>query len=96
MTMQYDVKATSANASAQLVTGRVRLKQFTFVGSGTAGSLTLYDTNANSATGSVLWQTKTSTGVQPFQVLIPGEGILAQNGIYAAVANLLSVTITYG
>jgi len=96
MTMQYDVKAASANASAQLVTGRVRLKQFTFVGSGTGGSLTLYDTDANSATGSVIWQTKTSTGVQPFQVLIPGEGILCQNGVYASLANLITITCIYG
>jgi hypothetical protein len=96
MTMQYDVKAASANASAQLVTGRARLKSGVFVGSGTAGNVTFYDTDSNSATGSVLWQTKTNTGVQPFQILIPGEGILAQNGIYASFANILSVTITYG
>jgi hypothetical protein len=96
MTMQYDVKAASANASAQLVTGRTRLKSGIFVGSGTAGNVTFYDTDSNSATGSVLWQTKTNTGVQPFQILIPGEGILAQNGIYASFANILSVTITYG
>ena len=96
MTMQYDVKSANANASAQLVTGRVRLKQLTFVGSGTAGSVTLYDTAANSATGNVLWQTKTSTGVQPFQVLIPGEEILVYNGIYASLANILTVTCIYG
>ena len=96
MTMQYDVKAASANASAQLYTGRVRLKSAIFVGSGTAGNVAFYDTDANSATGSVLWQSKTNTGVQPFQILIPGEGILAQNGIYASIANVLSVTITYG
>ena len=94
--MQYDVKSASANASAQLYTGRTRLKSAIFVGSGTAGNVTFYDTAANSATGTVLWQSKTNTGVQPFQILIPGEGILAQNGIYASIANVLSVTITYG
>lgn len=96
MTMQYDVKAANANTSAQLFTGRTRLKNVIFVGTGTAGSVTLYDTAANSATGNVLWQTKTSTGVQPFQFLIPGEGILAYNGIYASIANISSVTICYG
>ena len=94
--MQYDVKAANANASAQLVTSRTRLKNLIFVGNGSAGSVTLYDTAANSATGNVLWQTKTSTGVQPFQLIVPGEGILAQNGIYASLANINTITICYG
>ena len=96
MTMQYDVRAASANASAQLYTGRVRLKNVIFISTGTAGSVTLYDTASNSATGNVLWQTKTSTGVQPFQLIVPGEGILAYNGIYASIANISSITICYG
>jgi len=96
MTMQYDVKSANANASAQLFTGRTRLKNLIFVGTGTAGSVTLYDTAANSATGNVLWQTKTSTGVQPFQLIVPGEGILAYNGIYASLANIATITICYG
>jgi len=96
MTMQYDVKAANANASAQLVTSRTRLKNLIFVGNGSAGSVTLYDTAANSATGNVLWQTKTSTGVQPFQLIVPGEGILAQNGIYVSLANINTITICYG
>jgi len=94
--MQYDVKAANANASAQLVTSRTRLKNLIFVGNGSAGSVTLYDTAANSATGNVLWQTKTSTGVQPFQLIVPGEGILAQNGIYVSLANINTITICYG
>ena len=96
MTMQYDVRAASSNASAQLYTGRVRLKQAVYIGTGVAGAVTFYDTDSNSATGTVLWQSKTSTGVQPFQLLIPGEGILAQNGIYASIANISTVTICYG
>ena len=95
MTMQYDVKAAGANASAQLVSYRTRVKSFVFIGNGTAGSVTLYDTAANSATGAVIWQGKTSTGVQPFQVLVPGEGILAYNGIYASLNNISSVTVLY-
>jgi hypothetical protein len=95
MTMQYDVKsAYTGTFPAQLVTGRVRLKQMVIVGNGTAGTITVYDGTDN--TGPVLWQQKTSSGVQPFQVLVPGEGILAQTGIYVAVTNITSVTICYG
>ena len=95
MTMQYDVKSAYAGTlPAQLVTGRTRLKQIVFIGSGVAGSVTIYDGTDN--TGLILWQSKTSTGVQPFQVLLPGEGILAQTGVYVVGTNITSVTLCYG
>ena len=98
MTMQYDVKSASANASAQLVSSRTRLKSAIFVGNGSAGTVTFYDTAANSATGTVLWQTKTNTGVQPFQVLIPGEGILYRTNLYLtlSVGSVTGLTFFYG
>lgn len=95
MTMQYDVKSAYAGTlPAQLYTGRTRLKQVVFLGNGTAGTITLYDGTDN--TGAILWQGKTSTAVQPFQVLIPGEGILCNNGVYAVGTNLSFVNICYG
>lgn len=95
MTMQYDVKSAYAGSfPAQLVTGRTRLKQAVIVGSGTAGTLVIHDGTDN--TGPILWQQKTSTGAQPFQILVPGEGILAYNGIYVVVTNITSVTVCYG
>lgn len=95
MTMQYDVKAAySGTFPAQLATGRTRLKQAVFVGTGTAGLVTFYD--GTDATGPIVWQGKTSSGIQPFQLLIPGEGILCAQGIYVAVTNITSVSICYG
>ena len=94
MTMQYDVKSAYATADGQLATGRVRLKSIVFIGTGTAGTFTLYDNTA--ASGTVLYQWKFSTAVQPFQVLIPGEGILAQKGIYFAGTNVSAIAICYG
>ena len=93
--MQYDVKSAYAGTfPAQLYTGRTRLKSIVFLGSGTAGTLTLYDgTDTN---GAIVYQFKFSTAVQPFQVLIPGEGILCQNGIYIVGTTLSAVSITYG
>jgi len=38
----------------------------------------------------------TSSGVQPFQVLVPGEGFLVENGAYINSSNISSVTVTYG
>jgi hypothetical protein len=95
MTMQYDVKsAYTGTFPAQLHTGPARLKQIVLVGNGTAGSITIYD--GTDTSGPVAWQQKTSSGVQPFQVLIPGEGVRCNTGIYVAGANLTSVTVCYG
>jgi hypothetical protein len=95
MTMQYDVKSAYAEASGVLVAGRTRLKQLIFLPSGTAGSIVIYD-NASAGSGNVVWRTKVGTGVQPFQLIIPGEGILAYDGLYAVLTNITSITITYG
>ena len=95
MTMQYDVKsATATTFPAQLFTGRTRLKTIVFLGNGTAGTFTLYDGTDN--TGNVLYTFKYATAVQPFQVLIPGEGLLCQNGIYVVGTTLTSLAVTYG
>ena len=95
MTMQYDIKSAYATAVGSLYAGRTRLKQVVFLGNGTAGTFTLYD-NASAASGNILFQFKFSTAVQPFQILLPGEGILAANGIYADFTNLSAISICYG
>lgn len=95
MTMQYDVKSVYAGTlPAQLYTGRTRLKSIVFIGNGTGGTFTLYD--GTDTTGAVIYQFKFSTAVQPFQVLIPGEGILCNNGIYVVGTTLSAISITHG
>ena len=168
MTTQYDVKASHLSGSGLMVSGRVRLKNLVYLGTGTAGGIDLFDTTtapvaatyARSAytvtvtkvghglttgqtvgitfaaasnvsatagtyvitvltadtftitdlnTGTIAGGTactystgrwlvgyNTSTGVQPFQVILPGEGVLAQNGIYAVVTNIVFQTAHYG
>ena len=95
MTMQYDVKSAYAGSfPAQLYTGRTRLKSIVFIGTGTGGTFTIYD--GTDTTGNILYQFKFSTAVQPFQVLLPGEGILCNNGIYVVGATLSAISVTYG
>jgi len=168
MTMQYDVKGSHNSGSGLLVSGRVRLKNLIYLGTGTAGSIDIFDTttapvsatyarsgytvtvtstahglstgqnigitfaaasgvsatagnyvvtkltadtftitdlNTGTIAGGTAcifstgkWVTSYNTGtaVQPFQALFAGEGILAQNGIYAAVTNIAWQTIQYG
>lgn len=95
MTMQFDVKSAYAGTlPAQLFTGRVRLKQIVLVGNGTAGTLVIYD--GTDTTGPIVYQFKYATAVQPFQVLLPGEGIVCQTGVYVVGPTLTSLAITYG
>lgn len=168
MTTQYDVKSSHLSGTGLMVSGRVRLKNIIYLGTGTAGGIDLFDTTtapvaatyarsgytvtvtkvghgltsgqavgitfaaASSvsavagtyiitvltadtftitdlntgtiaggtactySTGRWLGGYNTSTGVQPFQVILPGEGVLAQNGIYAVVTNIVFQTVTYG
>ena len=93
--MQSDVLSAHTNTSASLVSGRCRLKHVTFNSNGTAGTLVLYD-NASAASGRILWQFDFGANVVAIPVLFPGEGILANNGIYATLTNANSCTICYG
>jgi hypothetical protein len=170
MTMQYDVKTAKLQGSGFLYVGRVRLKQGTVLGNGTAGYIDFFDTNtaptaatygrsgttvtvtstghglvtgnkvgiayvaasnvapvsgnytvtvvdANTFTitdlnsGTIATSTvcnyvtnggkwsmgiNTGTNLQPFQLLVPGEGILCEQGIYSNSVNITSTQVTYG
>jgi hypothetical protein len=166
--MQYDVKASHLSNSGLMVSGRTRLKNLIYLGTGTAGSIDVFDTTTTPvtatyarsgytvtvtstahglvsgqnigltfaaatgtsatagnyvitkltadtftitdintgtiaggtaciySTGKWLVSYNTTTGVQPFQVILPGEGVLAQSGIYAVVTNIVFQTVHYG
>jgi hypothetical protein len=38
----------------------------------------------------------TGTNLQPFQLLVPGEGVLCEQGIYSLSTNITSTQVTYG
>jgi hypothetical protein len=170
MTMQYDVKTSKVQGSGFLILGRVRLKQGTVLGNGTAGYIDFFDTTTaptaatygraltvvtvtktahglstgdrvgiayvaaggvapvsgnytitrvdadtftitdlNSGTiatstvchyvnngGKWAMGINTGTNLQPFQLLVPSEGILCEQGVYANSSNITSTQITYG
>lgn len=70
----------------------------------TADTYTITDINSGSITAgaSALEGTRwiaaydTSTAVQPIQALLPGEGVLVLNGIYAYCTNINFTSISYG
>jgi hypothetical protein len=94
--MQYDVKSAHTTGSGALYNGRTRVKAIVCLGASTAGDIVLYD-NASAASGNVLIRFAVPGNANNVvEVSLPGEGILAQNGIYASVPTGYSVTVVYG
>jgi hypothetical protein len=93
--MQYDVKSAYTAADAALVTSRTRLKgMYIVVGTGGANPVTVYD-NSSTGSGTIVFRAGASVA-GAHTVVIPGEGILAMNGLYVDTGSADSVTIIYG
>lgn len=101
MGMQTDVKATKPLAAtgafktqADADLGRARIKGIYAVCGAGAGSVTITDGDG----GNTLFTLNTPTAANAGSVymLIPGEGILADNAVYGTVVNTASTVIFYG
>lgn len=93
--MQYDVKSTYTEADAALVTSRTRIKgAYIVVTTAGATPVVFYD-NASTSAGDVLLKVG-ANAVGGNTVLIPGEGILALNGVYCTKGSAAQITLFYG
>ena len=100
-TMQYDVLATQPltttgnfldqNSNA---IGRARIKTIYAVNGGSAGSVVI----RNGSTGKILMTVNTAaSGTAGYTIIpLPGEGILADNGLHGTVTDTTSITLIYG
>jgi hypothetical protein len=103
MAMQTDVKATApltATGTFQTpgsvnMAFRARIKAIYAICGSSAGSVVIRD---GSDTGPILLtlNTPVSSGVGNVYLLLPGEGILAENGLHGTVTNTSSITVFYG
>lgn len=99
--MQTDVKAGHLNNSGVIAAFRTRIKGFICTPSTTLNTeVVIYD-NASAASGTVLCRFDsgigTATANATWSALIPGEGILAQNGVYVDLGtNGVTLTVFYG
>jgi len=89
-----DVLAAHAHTSAALVTRRSRLRGVVVnTSSGATGDVIFYD-NASAASGTVLLEVdEKSQGMT--DIIIPGDGILAKNGIYVSLPANVTATAFY-
>ena len=102
MAMQTNVLASQArtddgvlNNYAGNAIGRTRIKAIYIVPSGTAGSVVFKDGSTSGGTTKMTINTVASA-TQPTYVLLPGEGVLFDNGIYVDVTSIGSVMVFYG
>jgi hypothetical protein len=93
MTMQTDVKSATcaAGVSTTAFTGRTRLKGLTI--SFASGSTVVVTDGSGGAT---LYSFTAPLTAGATNILIPGEGVLAYNGIYVTTAVATTASVFYG
>ena len=90
--MQSDVLSTSLAASGSVYAARTRVRGIVISPGASAGSLTLLDGGSGGTSKMVI---NTPAAGQPFNVVIPGEGVLFYTNVYATLSNA-TVTVFYG
>jgi len=96
MGMQYDVKATAIAAgqtNAAVFAGPARIKGMVIGVPTAGGTLTIRNGSGGTAVFSLVIPANSGG---PANIVIPGEGIRCDNGIYATTAADLTVTVFYG
>jgi hypothetical protein len=105
MGMQTDVLltqplgATAGNTfktQSGAVLGRCRIKAIYGTSAAAAGTVVLYD--GSSVAGSPIGTISTPTAVNggTYYLLMPGEGILVETGVFAVITNVDSALLIYG
>lgn len=91
MGMQTDVKAKSLAASGAVTDARARVRGMVIEPGTNAGSVTLKD---GGSSGTTVLTINTIANGEPFNVVIPAEGVLFEDDVYATLANA-KVTVFY-
>lgn len=95
MSMQYDVKATAIAASATnsaVFAGPARIKGMVVSVPSAGGTLTLKDGSG----GTTRFSFVAPAVAGAVNIVIPGEGIRCDSGIYATTPADMTVTVFYG
>lgn len=96
MGMQYDVKSTAiaaAQTDAAVFAGAARIKGMVIGVPTAGGTLTLKNGSGGTTVFSLVIPANAGG---PANIIIPGEGIRCDNGIYATTPASMTVTVFYG
>ena len=103
MTMQTDVLLTQPLGTSNTfktqsgaVLGPCRIKAIYGTSGAAAGTVVLYDGSNTSGKPLGTISTPTAADQGTFWLLMPGEGVRASTGVYAALTNVDSVMVIYG
>lgn len=89
-----DVLTAHTHTSAALVARRCRLKGVVInTKSGATGDVIFYD-NASAASGTVLLEVDEKSA-STVDIVIPGDGVLAKNGVYVTLPANVTATVFY-
>ena len=98
MAMQTDVLSAHLSAAGTYTSNRTRLKGIVVTPKATTAAT--FEIRTGSATGTILYTMDIPSLGTPntFNVIVPGEGILATNGLYLTVSagSVTGITIFYG
>ena len=102
MTMQTDVKSTQPLTSTGVFKTqsnadcafRTRIKGIYCVNGASAGSVVITDGQGGNTL--LTLNTPTAANAGSTYMLVPDQGILAENGLYGTVTNTASITLFYG
>jgi len=96
--MQTDVKSAHRTTAGSFYVGRTRLKAFIITPAVTTACT--FEIRDGSASGAVLFtmDITSQTVANSTYILVPGEGILAQNGLNLtlSVGSITGLTVFYG
>lgn len=88
MAFMSDVQSTYLNASGDVFTGRTRIKGI-YVAPNSAGSVIIKNGGSG---GTQVMRIDTTAGGSASYIHLPEDGILCQNGAYAALSGVTSAT----
>ena len=98
MGMQTDVLSEHLSVAGSFYSGRTRLRGM--IVSPKASTAATFEIRDGSATGAVLYTMDIASNTNPnvFSMIIPGEGILASNGLYltTSVGSVTGISVFYG
>ncbi len=91
--MQSDVNAISLTASGDVYNGRARVRGLVIVPGTSAGSVVLKD---GGSSGTTIFTIPTIANGEPFNVVIPDQGVLFETSAYATLTGTATgVTVFY-
>ena len=93
--MQTDVKAGHRDSSGVVYVGRTRVKGYQVASGGVAGEIQFWD-NATTNAGKESITINITTNAAVIATLIPGEGVLFENGVYIVLPTSAAITVFYG